>query len=130
MSLSRNNALVKPGRKFAYQQIGFSILVVFICAFITYLFWGLSYTYSVLSGGAIGIIPNFILAYKAFKYAGATSSKLVVESFFSGVKLKMAATALLFGLAFKFIVIIPLPFFGMFCLIMVMPLLTPFFLKH
>ncbi len=81
MSLSRNNALVKPGRKFAYQQIGFSILVVFICAFITYLFWGLSYTYSVLSGGAIGIIPNFILAYKAFKYAGATSSKLVLSPF-------------------------------------------------
>ena len=130
MSLSKNNALVKPGRKFAYQQIGFSIIVVFTCALITYCIWGLSYAYSVLLGGAIGIIPNFIFAYKAFKYAGATSSKLVVESFFSGVKLKMAATALLFGLTFKFLVIIPLPFFGMFCLIMVIPLLTPFFMKH
>ncbi|NQY63046.1 MAG: ATP synthase subunit I, partial [Alteromonadaceae bacterium] len=117
--MSRHNALVKPGRKFAYQQIGFSLFVVFTCVLVTYFMWGLSYAYSVLTGGAIGIIPNFIFAYKAFIYAGAKSSKLVVESFFSGVKLKMAATVLLFGLAFKFIVIIPLPFFGMFCLIMV-----------
>ncbi|NQZ21304.1 MAG: ATP synthase subunit I [Colwellia sp.] len=130
MSLVRQNSLVKPGRKFAYQQIGLTILVVFILTLVTYFYWGLTHAKSVLTGGAIGVIPNFIFAYKAFRFAGAKSSKLVVESFFSGVKLKMVVTALLFSLAFKFLVILPLPFFGMFCLVMAMPLLTPFILKH
>ena len=130
MSLVRKNSLVKPGRKFAYQQIGLSILIVFIFTLLTYFCWGLSHAKSVVAGGAIGIIPNFIFAYKAFRFAGAQSSKLVVESFFSGVKLKMVITALLFSLAFRFLVILPLPFFGMFCLVMALPLLTPFILKH
>ena len=130
MSLVKQNSLVKPGRKFAYQQIGLSIIVVIIFTLVTYFCWGLTHAKSVLNGGSIGVIPNFIFAYKAFRFAGAKSSKLVVESFFSGVKLKMVVTALLFSLAFKFLVILPLPFFGMFCLVMAMPLLTPFVLKH
>jgi len=130
MSLVNQNSLVKPGRKFAYQQIGLTILVVFVFTLVTYFYWGLTHAKSVLTGGAIGVIPNFIFAYKAFRFAGAKSSKLVVESFFSGVKIKMVVTALLFSLAFKFLVIMPLPFFGMFCLVMAMPLLTPFILKH
>jgi len=129
MSLVKRNSLAKPGKRFAYQQIGLIILVVFVFTLISYFCWGLSYAISALAGGAIGIIPNFIFAYKAFKFAGAKSSKLVVESFFSGVKLKMVVTALLFSLAFKFLVILPLPFFGMFCLVMALPLLTPFVLK-
>ncbi len=130
MSLGKQNSLVKPGRKFAYQQIALSILVVFIFTLVTYFCWGLSYAKSALAGGAIGIIPNFIFAYKAFRFAGAKSSKRVVESFFSGVKIKMVVTALLFSLAFKFLTILPLPFFSMFCLVMALPLLTPFILKH
>lgn len=130
MSLVKQNSLVNPGRKFAYQQIGISILVVFIFTLVTYFCWGLSNAKSGLAGGTIGIIPNFIFAYKAFRFAGAKSSRLVVESFFSGVKLKMVVTALLFSLAFKFLVILPLPFFSMFCLVMALPLLTPFILRH
>ncbi|WP_440877380.1 ATP synthase subunit I [Thalassotalea sp. PLHSN55] len=129
MNFLTSNPLTKTGRKFAYYQIGFSISVVSICVLVTYFCWGLTYAVSALAGGAIGIIPNIVFAYKAFKYAGAKSSKLVVESFFSGVKLKMALAALLFALAFKFLVIVPLPFFGMFCLVMALPLLTPFFIK-
>ncbi|TWX49133.1 ATP synthase subunit I [Colwellia hornerae] len=130
MSLDRQNSLVKPGRKFAYQQVGITTAIVFIITLVTYFSWGLSSAVSALAGGAIGIIPNIIFAYKAFRFAGAKSSKLVVESFFSGVKLKMVVTALLFSLAFKFLVIVPLPFFSMFCLVMALPLLTPFILKH
>ena len=129
MSLIKSNPLVKPGRKFAYQQIGISVSIVLVCTLITFFIWGLTHTQSVLAGGVIGIIPNIIFAYKAFKYAGARSSRLVVESFFSGVKLKMIVTALLFALAFKFLLILPLPFFGMFCLVMVLPLFTPFLFK-
>jgi len=130
MSLVNQNSLVKPGRKFAYQQIGLTILVVFIFTLVTYFCWGVSYAISALAGGSIGIIPNVIFAYKAFRFAGAKSSKLVVESFFSGVKLKMVVTALLFSLAFKFLTILPLPFFSMFCLVMAMPLFTPLILKQ
>ena len=133
MAINNTHSLIKFGRKFAYQQIGLSIVIVFICALVSYFFMGLPYTYSVIAGGVIGIIPNSVFAYKAFKYAGAKSSKLVVESFFSGVKLKMGITVVLFSLAFKFLVlyieIMPLPFFGMFCLIMAVPLLTPFLFK-
>jgi len=126
---NQKNTLTKAGRKIAYQQIGLSIVVVLSCTVITYFCWGLSHAQSALAGGVIGIIPNCIFAYKAFKYAGAKSSKLVIESFFSGVKIKMIVTALLFALAFKFLVILPLSFFGMFCLVMALPLLTPFFIK-
>jgi len=129
MRFNSNNPLTRPGRKFAYQQISFSICIVSACAMVTYFLWGWSHTQSVLAGGMIGIVPNVIFALKAFKYAGAKSSKLVVESFFSGVKLKMVVTALLFALAFKFLLILPLPFFGMFCLVMALPLLTPFLFK-
>jgi ATP synthase protein I len=85
---------------------------------------------SVLAGGAIGILPNYIFALKAFKYAGATASKLVVESFFSGVKLKMLVTAVLFALAFKFLAILPIAFFTSYCMVMALPLLTPFIFKQ
>lgn len=129
MSLSKSNPLVKPGRKFAYQQVGFSIVIVFVCTLITFFIWGLAHAQSVLAGGVIVIIPNSVFAYKAFKYAGAQSSKLVVNSFFSGVKLKMLIMAILLIFAFKLLVILPIAFFGTFCLVMALPLLTPFLFK-
>jgi ATP synthase protein I len=121
--------LIQEGRTFAYQQIVLSTVFVLILALLSYFIWGLSHSLSVLAGGGIAIIPNIVFALKAFKYAGAKSSRLVVESFFSGVKLKMFITALLFALAFKFFIIIPSAFFGTFCLMMALPLLTPFFTK-
>jgi len=130
VNLSKSNPLVKAGRKFAYQQIGISITIVLIFTLIIYFIWGVTTATSALTGGVIGVVPNIIFAYKAFKYAGAKSSKLVVESFFSGVKIKMIVTALLFAMVFKTLSILPLPFFGMFCLVMAMPLLTPFFVKQ
>ena len=123
------NKLTKAGREFAYKQIGLTFFIVLIFVGIIYYIWGMSYAKSALAGGIIGIVPNIFFAHKAFKYAGAKSSKLVVESFFSGVKMKMVLTALLFALAFKFLVLLPLPFFGIFCLVMAMPLLTPFFIN-
>ncbi|OUR61161.1 F0F1 ATP synthase assembly protein I [Colwellia sp. 39_35_sub15_T18] len=124
-----NNKLTKAGRKFALSQILFTTIVVLLTTLITYFIWGLAHAKSTLVGGIVAIIPNIVFAFKAFRYAGAQSSKKVVESFFSGVKLKMVYTALLFVLAFKFLVLLPIPFFVMFCMVMVMPLLAPIFLK-
>ncbi len=125
-----NNKLTSAGRKLALQQNAIAILVVLFCSLLTYFCWGLLHAKSTLVAGVVAIIPNIVFALKAFKYAGAKSSKLVVESFFSGVKLKMVLTALLFALAFKFLVLLPIPFFVMFSLVMVLPLLTPFVFKH
>ena len=124
-----NNKLTNVGRKFALSQILFTIVVVLLTTLITYFSWGVAHAKSAFVGGTVAILPNSVFALKAFKYAGAQSSKKVVESFFSGVKLKMLITALLFALAFKFLVLLPVPFFAMFCLVMVMPLIAPFFLN-
>ncbi len=128
----QKNALITSGRKYAIWQIVLMTFTVIACALVTYYIWGLSHAYSVLTGGAVAIIPNLVFAYKAFKYAGATASRKVMSAFFSGAKLKLGMTAILFSLAFKFLVILPLPFLTGFCLVMVMPLLTPFLLnfKH
>jgi ATP synthase protein I len=124
------NKLTAAGRKLAWQQNVLAISVVLLCSLVSYFIWGLDYAKSMLAAGVVTIIPNIVFALKAFKYAGAKSSKLVVESFFSGVKLKMVLTALLFVLAFKFLVLLPIPFFSMFCFVMVLPLVMPFFIKQ
>jgi ATP synthase protein I len=41
----------------------------------------------------------------------------------------MALMALLLGLTIKFVVISPLPFFSMFCLVMALPIITPFIIR-
>ncbi len=125
MNFSSRSDLAKPGRTFAFYQLAITSFIVILCTVIIYFIWELAYAKSALAGGAIGILPNIVFALKAFKHAGASASKKVVESFFSGVKIKMGLTAVLFALTFKFIVIEPVPFFSMFCLVMVMPLLLP-----
>ncbi|MBL4764041.1 MAG: ATP synthase subunit I [Colwellia sp.] len=124
------NKLATAGRKLAWQQNVLAISVVLLCSLLSYFIWGFIYAKSIMAAGVVTIIPNIVFALKAFKYAGAKSSKLVVESFFSGVKLKMVLMALLFALVFKFLVLLPIPFFSMFCLMMALPLITPLFIKH
>tara|TARA_B110000881_G_scaffold149680_1_gene132714 strand:- start:124 stop:540 length:417 start_codon:yes stop_codon:yes gene_type:complete len=123
------NPLAVAGRKIAIKQTAFSMVVVLICCLVTYMNMGLEGAFSSFIGGGIAIIPNMYFAYKAFKYAGASASRKVIDSFFSGVKMKMGITALLFSLAFKFLIILPLPFFGTFCIVMALPLISPFFVN-
>ncbi len=124
------NELTKPGRKFAYSQVALITVVTLIISLIIYLISGYNSAKSAVLGGAIGIIPNVLFAYKAFKYAGARAAKKVVDSFFSGVKLKMALMAMLLGLCLKFVEVSPLPFFSTFCLVMALPIITPFIIKQ
>ena len=123
------NLLVKPGRKLAKYQLVVSLILTFLIAIIMYLNWGYSNAVSALVGGVISIIPNSVFAYKTFKYVGASSSKKVIESFYSGEKMKMVITVFLLALAFKFLVIIPIPFFLTFFLVMIISLLTPILFK-
>ncbi len=124
------NELTKPGRKFAYSQVALITVVTLIISLIIYLISGYNSAKSAALGGAIGIIPNVLFAYKAFKYAGARAAKKVVDSFYSGVKLKMALMAMLLGLCLKFVEVSPLPFFSTFCLVMALPIITPFIIKQ
>ena len=130
VSLLIKNDLAKPGLKIAFKQILISFIAVISLTTSIYIIWDIDSAKSALVGGFIGIIPNIIFALKAFRYAGARSARKVVDSFFSGVKIKMVLTAILFSLAFKFLVIQPLPLFSMFCLVMVMPLLQPIINKE
>lgn len=124
------NELTKPGRRFAYNQVALITVITLTVSLVIYFICGFESAKSAALGGAIGILPNMLFAYKAFKFAGARASKQVVESFFSGVKLKMALMVLLLGIALKFVVINPLPFFSMFCLVMALPIITPFIIKQ
>lgn len=130
MSFTQNNELTKLGKRFAFKQIVAMITSVLLLAFVSYFYWGIEHAKSVLAGGAVTIIPNIFFALKAFRYAGARSSEKVMESFYSGEKMKIVLTAILFALAFKYLAILPVPFFTSFCLVVAMPLLTPFFIKH
>ena len=130
MSSTQNNELTKVGKRFAFKQIIAMLVAVLVLAFVVYLNWGFEQAKSVLAGGVVTIIPQIFFALKAFRYAGARSSEKVMESFYSGEKMKIVLTALLFALAFKFLAILPIPFFTSFCLVMAMPLLTPFLIKH
>ena len=130
MFYRKKNALIETGRKLALMQILIMIILVLTCSLVSYFVWGGAYAQSALVGGVIGLIPNCVFAYKAFKFAGAQASQQVMKSFYSGAKLKLGLTAILFALAFKFLVILPVPFFGVFCLVVAVPLLTPIFLKY
>ncbi|OKY27537.1 hypothetical protein BI291_08865 [Thalassotalea sp. PP2-459] len=112
------------------MQLLIMICVVITCTIISFIFAGVSYAESAIAGGIIAILPNCVFAYKAFKYAGAQASKEVMQSFYSGVKLKLGLSALLFALAFKFLNILPAPFFATYCLVVVIPLLTPIFYRN
>lgn len=125
-----NNKLTIAGRKFAFSQVLFTIFIVLLTTLITYFIWGTAHAKSTLVGGGVVIVPNIVFAFKAFRYAGARSSRKVVDSFFSGVKLKMALMALLLALAFKFIVLSPVPFFMMFSCVLLLPMITPHLFKH
>ncbi|WP_068547049.1 ATP synthase subunit I [Thalassotalea crassostreae] len=118
------NKLTEPGKKYAKLQLLMQFLVSILSTLIIYFNWGLPYAQSAIAGGLVSIIPNFVFALKAFRYAGARAAKQVVDSFYSGVKLKMVLTAILFSLCFKFLELALLPFFVTYSLAMVAPFLA------
>lgn len=126
----QKNALTKTGRQLALVQILIMIATVLFCTLVVYLVWGDEYAKSAFVGGCVAVIPNCVFAFKAFQFAGARASQQVMKSFYSGAKLKLGLTAVFFALAFKFLVVLPAPFFGVYCLAVITALLTPMFLKY
>ncbi len=117
------NQLVKPGRKLSRQQLIFASTLTLVSTAIIYFNWGLSHALSAFTGGCIGIIPNFVFALYAFRYAGASASRQVMDSFFKGAKVKMVLTALLFALSFKFLDLSLAPFFSTYIIAVMSPII-------
>lgn len=59
--------------------------------------------YSVLIGALIYFAPNLYFVYRAFKYRGARSAKMILRSFYAGESIKLFMTAILFGLTFALV---------------------------
>ena len=77
------------------------------------------YTSAVIFGALSFIIPHSFFAYWSFRYAGATQSKLVVQSFSQGMKIKLALTVVFFAIAFSQLNAAPLPLMGAYVVAMV-----------
>jgi ATP synthase protein I len=77
------------------------------------------YTVAVIFGALSFIIPHSFFAYWSFRYAGATKSKLVVQSFSQGLKIKLVLTVIFFAIAFSQLNAPPFPLMGAYVLAMV-----------
>ncbi|WP_394173037.1 ATP synthase subunit I [Thalassotalea litorea] len=118
------NTLAKPGRKYAYRQVFLQFLITLLSFTICYFGWGLTAATSAFAGGMVSVIPNFVFAHKAFKFAGARAARQVVDSFYGGVKLKLVLTAILFALCFKFLELNVVTFFITYSITMLVPWLN------
>ena len=82
--------------------------------------------YSVFIGALVYFVPNMYFVYRAFKYSGATSAKMILRSFYAGESIKLFMTAILFGLTFALVKPISiLAVFGGFIAIQATSWLTP-----
>lgn len=57
---------------------------------------------SATAGGVACLVPNAYFAARAFRYSGARSAMLILNSFYSGQAMKLVLTALIFSLIFIF----------------------------
>jgi ATP synthase protein I len=110
--------LADSGKKLAKkgilaQCVSSLVLIVII------LFIKPEYTLAVSFGALSFIIPHSFFAYWSFRYAGATKSKLVVQSFSQALKIKLALTVIFFAFAFSQLNAPPFPLMGAYVLAMV-----------
>lgn len=58
---------------------------------------------SAAAGGIACLVPNAYFASRAFRYSGARSAMLILNSFYSGQAMKLVLTALIFSLIFIYL---------------------------
>jgi ATP synthase protein I len=111
------NALAAKGRKLALKgiliQIIVSLLLVAIVALVQ-----IDYLYAVVFGCLSFLLPHSFFAYWVFRYAGATKTRIVAESFNQGTKVKLILTCILFVTAFSSFNAHPFPLLGAYVVIM------------
>jgi ATP synthase protein I len=101
--------LTQKGRQLARKLLFYQCLItIFFTLFFTF-FFGKYAGISALYGGVICLVSALIFAFLAFRYAGASQNKLVVQSFNKGNKLKFVFTIVLFVVVYKWPNLQPLP---------------------
>ncbi|MFT5712646.1 MAG: ATP synthase protein I [Glaciecola sp.] len=110
--------LADNGQKIAKKGIlaqCISSLVLVVCVLVI----KSEFTVAVVFGALTFIIPHCFFAYWSFRYAGATKSELVVQSFSQGLKIKLVLTVIFFAIAFSQLNAAPFPLLGAYVLAMV-----------
>ena len=121
--------LAKSGKNLAKKGI-FAQCISSLALIVIVLFIKPEYTVAVIFGALSFIIPHSFFAYWSFRYAGATKSKLVVQSFSQGMKIKLALTAIFFAIAFSQLNAPPFPLMGAYVLAMVSQWFAMYRLRH
>lgn len=85
-----------------HRLIGLQLLVTVVAAATGGVLFGQVAAKSALFGGLIAVVPNMYFAWRAFAYNQTRSAARVVGSFYQAELGKLALTALLFAVAFKF----------------------------
>jgi ATP synthase protein I len=93
--------LVQEGQQLARKVLIFQSILAALIALLFTLLIGKNSGLSAIYGGLIAIVPQFIFAHFAFRFAGARQNKLVVRSFNKGSKVKFILTIVLFVLAYR-----------------------------
>lgn len=123
------NGLATAGKVLAIKgvivQIIMTFLVTLIVALVHY-----QHAVAVLFGCLSFVVPHSIFAFWVFRYAGATKSQLVAQSFSQGMKLKLFLTIIFFVIAFSQLNAHPLPLLGAYVIIMVSQWLAMYKIKH
>ena len=94
-------SLAAKGRLLVKSIVLFQCVFALFCASASYFLWDQVTAISVLIGGLISAVPNFLFGALAFKYAGAAKNKLVVQSLNKGSKLKFLTTIVFLVVAFQ-----------------------------
>lgn len=124
------NKLASPYRRAAFKLICLQGLVALIAAVIIFIGWGVDAGRSVLAGGAVAVLPNFVFAAYAFRFMGASKANQVYTSLKRGNGLKFLLTIILFALILKSYSVILMPFFSAYVLVLFIGLFAPVFFKH
>ena len=80
---------------------------------------------SAVLGGLVCVIPNAYFAKQLFRYHGALAAKRIVSGFYRGEALKIALSAALFALVFRFFNINPVVFFATYLAVQMVFWFTP-----
>ncbi|MDC8829173.1 ATP synthase subunit I [Alteromonas gilva] len=113
------NNLADNGKSLAKKAALFQCASAIIFILLTWVISTVDIAVAVAAGTLISIIPNQIFALFAFRYAGASQMRRVTKSFSQGSKLKLAATVILFAIAFAGLKLAPLPVFAGFAIAIV-----------
>mgnify|MGYP001942575475 CR=1 FL=1 len=109
--------LASQGRQLAKKGVYVQLLVSLILIVVIFIIQK-DYTTAVVIGCLSFIVPHGFFAYWYFRYAGATKTNLVVQSFNQGIKVKLMLTVMIFMIAFSQFNTHPLPLLGAYSIIM------------